>query len=123
MHEELRGLTDNRFRNPGKYCIAKCHNCGLFQTIPVPDAEQLKQLYEKYYNFGGEKGTSYTKSREVFFSSFLYRSWMALDVDISFHSRRGRGRLLDIGCNEGRGLVGRRSADYADLRRLEIRKK
>jgi len=105
MHEELRGLTDNRFGSDGEYCIAKCSHCGLLQTIPVPDAEQLKQLYETYYNFGGEKGTSYTKFREAFFSSFVYRSWMALDGDISFYSLKGRGRLLDVGCNEGRGLT------------------
>ena len=29
---------------------------------------------------------------------------MAIDGDICFHSRRGNGRLLDIGCNEGQGL-------------------
>jgi len=104
-HEELRSLTDNRFGSEGEYSIAKCHNCGLLQTIPVPDPEQLKELYETYYNFEGEKGTIYTRFRDIFFSSIAYRSWMAIDGDISFHSRRGRGRLLDIGCNEGRGLV------------------
>ena len=104
MHEELHGLADNRFGSDGEYCIAKCSNCGLLQTIPVPDTEKLKQLYETYYNFGGEKGTIYTKAREAFFSSIAYRSWMAIDGDVSFHSRRGQGRLLDIGCNEGRGL-------------------
>ena len=104
MHEELRGLTDNRFGSPGEYYIAKCEHCGVLQTIPVPDTEQLKKLYETYYNFGGEKGTRYTKSREAFFSSIAYRFWMAIDGDISFYSRKGRGRLLDIGCNEGRGL-------------------
>ena len=36
--------------------------------------------------------------------SFLYRFWTRLDGDIAFHERRGTGRLLDIGCNEGRGL-------------------
>ena len=100
----LSDLADNRFGSEGEYCIAKCHNCGLLQTIPVPDAERLKQLYETFYNFGGEKGTIYTKVREAFFSSIAYRSWMAIDGDISFHSHRGRGRLLDVGCNEGRGM-------------------
>lgn len=100
----LSNLADNRFGSEGEYCIAKCHNCGLLQTIPVPDAERLKQLYETFYNFGGEKGTIYTKVREAFFSSIAYRSWMAIDGDISFHSHRGRGRLLDVGCNEGRGM-------------------
>jgi SAM-dependent methyltransferase len=36
--------------------------------------------------------------------SFLYSLWIRLDGDISFHSRHGSGRLLDVGCNEGRGL-------------------
>jgi len=30
--------------------------------------------------------------------------WSFLDGDISFYQQRGTGRLLDIGCNEGRGL-------------------
>jgi len=104
MHEELCGLTDNRFGSGEEYCIVKCLNCELLQTIPVPDPEQLKELYEAYYNFGGEKGTIYTSFRDVFFSSITYRFWMAIDGDISFHLYLGQGRLLDVGCNEGRGL-------------------
>ncbi|MCK5235855.1 MAG: class I SAM-dependent methyltransferase, partial [Deltaproteobacteria bacterium] len=38
------------------------------------------------------------------FSSRLYQWWLALDGDVSFHGFKGSGRLLDIGCNEGRGL-------------------
>ena len=74
------------------------------QTWPVPSLTDLKQLYEAHYNFGGETGTLYTKLREWFFLSFLYRLWIRLDGDISFHSKKGSGRLIDIGCNEGRGL-------------------
>ncbi len=35
----------------------------------------------------------------------MYRYWVALDGDISFHNKRGSGSLIDIGCNEGRGLT------------------
>lgn len=42
------------------------------------------------------------------FASPLYRLWLAVDGDISFHAVTagvpGR-RLLDVGCNEGRGLT------------------
>jgi SAM-dependent methyltransferase len=76
----------------------------LEQIFPVPTPAELGRLYESYYNFGGERGTSYTRLREWFFSSWFYRMWIFLDGDISFHGRKGAGRLLDAGCNEGRGL-------------------
>jgi SAM-dependent methyltransferase len=100
----LTGLTDNRLGSPGSYEIRRCVHCGVEQTFPIPSAAELKALYETYYNFGGETGTRYTRWREQFLFSSLYRAWIWLDGDVAFHERRGQGRLLDIGCNEGRGL-------------------
>jgi SAM-dependent methyltransferase len=100
----LTGVIDNRLGTPGSYEIRRCVRCGFEQTCPLPSQAELKELYEKYYNFGGESGTLYTKWRERFLFSFLYRLWTRLDGDVAFHGRRGSGRLLDIGCNEGRGL-------------------
>lgn len=98
------GLFDTRFGAPGSYDIYRCVDCGFEQTFPVPSISELKHLYETYYNFSGETGTRYTRWRERFFFSLLNRLWSWLDGDISFYQRRGAGRLLDIGCNEGRGL-------------------
>jgi SAM-dependent methyltransferase len=100
----LSGLSDTRFGTPGSFEVRRCGRCGLEQTSPVPLLEDLKKLYEAQYNFGGETGTLYTKLREWFLMSFFYRLWIRLDGDISYHSARGSGRLVDIGCNEGRGL-------------------
>jgi SAM-dependent methyltransferase len=100
----VSGLSDTRFGTPGSYEIRRCGRCGLEQTSPVPVLDDLKKLYEAQYNFGGESGTLYTKLREWFLMSSLYRLWIRLDGDISFHSASGSGRLIDIGCNEGRGL-------------------
>ena len=100
----LSGLTDTRFGTPGSYEVHRCRDCGLERTWPVPSLTELKTLYEAQYNFGGESGTRYTRLRERFLMSFLYRLWIRLDGDIAFHSRTGPGRLLDVGCNEGRGL-------------------
>jgi len=102
--EVLTGVGDNRFGVPGKYAVVGCAVCGLEQINPRPSPTELKRLYEAYYNFGGERGTSYTRLREVFFASWIYQVWLALDGDGSFHLPKGSGRLLDIGCNEGRGL-------------------
>jgi SAM-dependent methyltransferase len=104
LEKSVGGLYDTRFGIEGSYEAWRCRECGLEQIFPVPTAEELGGLYERYYNFGGERGTSYTRLREWFFSSWLYRAWIFLDGDISFHERKGSGRLLDAGCNEGRGL-------------------
>jgi SAM-dependent methyltransferase len=105
----LEGLTDNRFAAPGVYAIARCRVCGAEQTVPRPGPAELQELYEKYYNFGGAKTAAgarslYTRLRERLFKSWLYLLWLRLDGDVSFHLAKGRGRLIDVGCNEGRGL-------------------
>jgi SAM-dependent methyltransferase len=100
----LTGLTDNRLGTPGTYDILRCSHCRFEQTSPVPSLTELKELYETHYNFGGERDTLYTRLRERFLFSALYRLWMLLDGDAAFYRRRGTGWLLDIGCNEGRGL-------------------
>lgn len=101
---ELQDIFDTRFGIEKVWDICRCGACGIEQTIPAPAPEELKKLYEAFYNFGGEKGTTYTGFREYFFSSHFYRVWLAIDGDVSFHSVTGSGRLLDMGCNEGRGL-------------------
>ena len=100
----VAGLYDTRFGSPGSYDVYQCVCCGLEHTLPAPSISELKHLYETYYNFRGETGARYTRWRERFFFSFVNRLWSWLDGDISFYQRRGIGRLLDIGCNEGRGL-------------------
>ena len=100
----LAGVVDNRLGTPGTYEIRRCLCCGLEQTAPRPSLVQLKALYEGHYNFGEKEKSLYSKLRERFLFSFLYRLWVRVDGDVAFHQRRGTGLLLDIGCNEGRGL-------------------
>jgi len=100
----LGNLHDDRFGAPGSYDIIKCSRCGLEQTWPRPTELELKNLYEQFYNTGVEPGGAYQSRRERFLASGWYRLWLQWDGDLSFHLRRGRGRLLDLGCNEGRGL-------------------
>jgi SAM-dependent methyltransferase len=102
--ELLSGLFDDRFGAPGTYSIRQCSACGLGQTWPRPEAGDLQGLYERFYNAGIEPESTYRRIRERLLASRIFRFWLKWDGDISFHLRRGRGRLLDIGCNEGRGL-------------------
>ena len=108
----LDGIADWRFGSPGVWHIVRCRGCGLEQTAPRPTGPELKSLYETFYNYGGEKGTRYTGWRDRFFASPLYRVALKIDGDMSFHEERGTGRLLDVGCNEGRNLVFYRRAGF-----------
>ena len=100
-------VRDNRFGSPGQWRILACNACGLWQTDPLPTQDELRTLYERHYNFGGEgeTGSAWARLRAMFLASPLYRLLLRLDGDVSFHARRGAGRLLDVGCNEGRGLA------------------
>ena len=100
----MTGLFDDRFGAPGTYDIMQCQHCGLEQTWPRPSQSELNELYELFYNWVGDS-TNYASIRQWFLDSALYRLWLNWDGDISFHLRRGTGRLLDVGCNEGRGLA------------------
>ena len=100
----ISDLVDNRLGTPGDWQILQCSDCGFEQTGPMPTQSELTALYESHYNFGGQTDTLYTQLREKFLLSSVYRLWTRLDGDVGFHSRRGRGRLLDVGCNEGRSL-------------------
>lgn len=99
-----RRLFDTRFGIGVPFAIGKCSNCDLEQTLPRLASDELKDFYETYYNFGGSNESRYTRLREMFLFSLPYRLWLRLDGDISFHLQKGSGRLIDIGCNEGRGL-------------------
>jgi 2-polyprenyl-3-methyl-5-hydroxy-6-metoxy-1,4-benzoquinol methylase len=98
------GIYDTRFGVTGNFDIYRCNACNLVQLGLEAGHYNTKELYETYYNFSGCGKSSYTKYRKAFFDSNFYRFWMLIDGDISFHSRRGKGKLLDIGCNEGRNL-------------------
>lgn len=100
----LPTVNDTRFGIEHYYQIQKCANCGLEQTAPLPSQADLNELYEQFYNFSGERNTRYTRIRAWFINSFIYKIWLAIDGDISFHRMSGSGSLLDVGCNEGRGL-------------------
>ena len=117
----LTGVPDTRFASPGAWSILECGACGLLQTDPRPTQDELKRLYERHYNYGGEARTGglYTRLRRLLLESPLYRLFLAIDGDVSFHARRGEGRLLDVGCNEGRGLE-RYSANGFDAEGLEL---
>ena len=115
----LDRVFDTRFGIDTTFDIARCVACGLEQTAPRPGRTALAAYYAAHYNFGGESDTAYTRQRARILRSRAYRLWLAIDGDISFHDRPGHGRLLDIGCNEGRSLVLYARNGFATVEGLE----
>lgn len=113
----LVDVHDTRFGVVGRFDIAGCASCGLEQTLPRPTPDQLTALYEEHYNFGGSRDESrYGRLRQAFLTSAAYRLFLAIDGDVSFHgvaAARPGVRLLDYGCNEGRGLELYRANGFA----------
>jgi 2-polyprenyl-3-methyl-5-hydroxy-6-metoxy-1,4-benzoquinol methylase len=97
-------LYDTRFGIKDNFDVYKCKSCGIYRTKIDYFKYDIKGLYRCYYNSGIKKQNRYTKLRTVFFNNPFYRLWVLLDGDISFHFKRGKGRLIDVGCNEGRNL-------------------
>jgi len=118
-------VYDTRFGISRPYQIKECSSCKLEQTQPLPTVEELKLLYETYYNYGGEAGSGenfYVQLRKLLQNSWLWHLWLKIDGDISFHSISGKGRLLDVGCNEGRGLIFYQNCGYS-VEGLELNSK
>jgi SAM-dependent methyltransferase len=98
-------LHDTRFGIDYECGAAICATCGLEQIFPAPEEKDLTRYYEDFYNFRGSDNRKYERLRQLFLFSPFYEIWMAIDGDISFYSYPGEGRLLDVGCNEGRSLT------------------
>jgi hypothetical protein len=63
----VQGLFDTRFGIAGRFAVQCCARCDLEQIWPLPEPDHLKHLYERFYNFSGERGTLYLSLRERFF--------------------------------------------------------
>ena len=118
----MKDAYDTRFGIKGTWDIVWCSKCLLTQLGSSPSLDKIEVLYQDYYNFGGSKDRIYTRARSAFYQSFICHMWTCFDGDISFHQMKGSGRLLDIGCNEGRGLMIYRNNGF-EVEGLELNEK
>lgn len=100
----IRGLYDTRTGRDGRYAVLRDPATGLLATRPAPDPAEMAVLHAAYRPFAAAEGTAYRRLREGLFRSPLYRFWLALDGDPSFHGAAFEGRVIDLGCGDGRLL-------------------
>ena len=98
-------VFDTRFGIENYYNIGLCKICGLEQTCSIPSITALRSYYDKYYNYNEQATGRYNELRHWFLQSVFHRIWTFVDGDITFLRFKKSGKLIDIGCNEGRGLA------------------
>jgi len=98
------GCLTRRFGNSRPFRSAKMPPVRLEQIFPVPTPAQLKECMSAFTTSEESAGRSTTTLREWFFCSPALSSVDSARRRYFLSHPAGPGRLLDIGCNEGRTL-------------------
>jgi len=93
--DRILGRTDLRYR------IYRCGGCGLGRTEPFPSAEEIPSLYPDDYSGDVEQTVQAYLEGKLKGTS----SWRAETEKVRLlESYIGEGRILDVGCAEGKFL-------------------
>ena len=99
-------VFDNRFGIKELFKYKTCSDCLHIQIDPLIDKDKLNKFYNDHYNSIEKiEGGKYSKVRGFINSSFLKIIYNYFEGDISYSLKKGSGKLLEIGCNEGKNLV------------------
>lgn len=129
-----QGMTDRLFNVPGKWDIRQCQNpeCGLLWLDPIPIKEDIGKVYLNYYTHGDinvvsksflrraidyiDKGYLADKYKYLKGQTGIYQRILGflvyldqglkseLDFEVMYLPAQ-KGRLLDVGCGDGRFLM------------------
>lgn len=125
-HERLH---DRWFGIPGEWSLRECRSreCGAWYLDPVPHAEDVARLYQRYYTHGADGGAgdvlgrgtarrarlAYLAARYGYARAHDTPAWLAaamalvpgrrehLDLSVLGLRAEWRGALLDVGCGSG----------------------
>ncbi|MBN2006825.1 MAG: class I SAM-dependent methyltransferase [Anaerolineae bacterium] len=112
-----QGLPDGLFGSGGKWNIKRCQNpeCGLLWLDPMPIEEDIALAYRDYYTHPDSTATLQPSSNLTLRG--MLRNWANLFLRLTpIYKERQRvwqmylgkvkpGRILDVGCGDGRRLA------------------
>lgn len=108
-------MRDLLYGAPGHWSFRRCprESCGLAWLDPLPEPEEVPRLYQRYYTHAGT-APSRVSVRDALYRLYrcaqgaaarltgLHRDWKLLES--GGLDGRPAGRLLDVGCGDGRFL-------------------
>lgn len=120
LEKHLENLFDDRYGYPDIFNIYCCHNCGLYQTVPTLTPEKISELYSNYYprqNFSAQSikqnfQPESSKANEL-------KNWFNGNHRIQYLLPPGQGKILEIGCGDGRAILQLQALGY-DVYGLEV---
>lgn len=120
-----QGLKDRLFGAPGEWNLKRCLNpeCGLVWLDPMPSEEDIGKAYAAYYTHQEDSNDEQENNLGIFLRLSLHRVFNLLLYATPFqHERKQRelmylnemtpGRLLEVGCGNGRRLVQMRARGW-----------
>ena len=120
-----KGLQDRLFSAPGEWNLRKCPNpeCGLVWLDPMPIEEDIGKAYQTYYTHQDNSSGREDWGIKRFLRYGLKKTWdLFLRVTPIYWERKrlylmylGKnkpGRLLEVGCGNGRRLAQFRAMEW-----------
>lgn len=102
----LRDVFDDRYGHPDSFRLINCQTCGHLMTSPLPNEDDLAQLYGNYYP---RKKLSVndivTQATKVRLPFIKIRRWLMGDDNQGQYSAHSGEKMLDIGCGSGLSLL------------------
>jgi len=98
VHVIYKNPVDYEYGVKHSYDLCKCSNCNVIFINPIPDPEEVPNLYpENYYSF-------YKDQSRIKVLPVLEKIYTKRHLNYISGLCGSKGRILDIGCGDGRFL-------------------
>lgn len=127
-------LTDRMYGAPGTWSFKRCPNpsCGLIWLDPMPIESEIGKAYKTYYTHAPQaasaKKSAVDRAKAALISVYEFLSRFTplhserQEMDLMYLGGLPPGRVLEIGCGDGRTLAQLRARGW-DVQGLEVDEK
>ncbi|MES2213789.1 MAG: class I SAM-dependent methyltransferase [Patescibacteria group bacterium] len=99
-------VFDDRYGYPKAFDISRCTSCGLLITLPPLTEAEIGPLYSDHYPYNDVDPKKIRAGFKPETDKDSRRSnWLKGNHKIHFMLPPGTGRVLDVGCGDGRSLL------------------